>query len=110
MYTTPVNYVANHDSITIFSQRNRVWWKNLRGGAPVTLRIRGQNLEAIGESLEDAEDVTAGLLAYLQKFPRYAKYFKVALDADGQPDPEEVAKAAQNRVLIRVRPTRTLVT
>ncbi len=103
MQTTPVNYIREGDYITVFSLRNRVWWRNLRGGAPVTVRIKGQDLKAIGESIEDEKTVAAGLLAYLQKSPKYAKYFQVTLDPSGQPNPEEVAEAAQNRFMIRIK-------
>jgi len=103
MRTTPVNYTRDGDNITVFSLRNRVWWRNLRAGAPVTVRIKGQDLKAIAESIEDKKAVAAGLLAYLQASPKYAKYFQVTLDSSSQPNPEEAAEAAQNRVMIRVR-------
>jgi deazaflavin-dependent oxidoreductase (nitroreductase family) len=103
MYTTPVNYTRDGDDITVFSLRNRVWWRNLRAGAPVTVRVKKQDLKAIGESIEDKEVVAAGLLAYLQMSPEYAKYFQVTLDSNGQPNPEEVDMATQNRVMIRVK-------
>jgi hypothetical protein len=43
------------------------------------------------------------LLAYLRKVPDYARYFQVSLDPDGQPNVEDVARAAQNRVMIEIR-------
>ncbi len=103
MYTTPVSYVRDGDNITFFSQRNRGWWRNLRGGVQVTVRIRGQDLKAMGESFEDKETVAEGLLGYLQKSPKLAKYFQVTLDSHGQPNLEEVTRAAQDRVMIRVQ-------
>jgi len=103
VFATPVNYVREGDDITVFSYRHRAWWRNLRGGAPVTLRVKGQDLKAVGESIEDKNAVAAGLLAYLRKMPHYAKYFQVTIDPNGQPNPEEVARAAQNRVMIRFR-------
>jgi len=103
MHTTSVNYIRDGDNITVFSLRNRVWWRNLRAGAPVTVRIKRQDLKGTGESIEDKKAVAAGLLAYLQMSPKYAKYFQVTLDSSGQPNPEEVDRAAQNRVMIRVK-------
>ena len=41
-------------------------------------------------------------MTYLQKVPHYAQHFGVALDADDQPNAEDVARAAQTRVMIRV--------
>lgn len=104
-YSTPVNYFREGDLITAFSLRSRTWWRNLRGSAPVTVKIRGQDLKAIGESVEDEKAVAAGLLAYLQKVPNYAKYFQVSVEPDGNPDPEEVVTAAKDRVMVVVRLT-----
>ena len=103
VYSTPVNYVRDGDLITAFSQCNRTWWRNLRNGAQVTMRVKGRELKGIGESVEDKDAVAAGLLDYLRKVPTYAKYFQVTLDSDGQPNPEEVARVAQNRVIVRIK-------
>jgi len=103
VYSTPVNYVHDGDGITVFSKRHRIWWRNLRGSAPVTVRVRGRDLNGIGESIEDEEAIAAVLLAYLQEFPQYARFYQVTLGADGQPNPEEVSRAAQENVMIRVQ-------
>lgn len=102
-HATPVNYTREGDNIMVFSLRDRVWWRNLRGGAPVTVRVKGQDLKAVGESIEDRKIVAAGLMAYLQTSPKYARYFQVTLDSSGQPNSEEVDRAAQNRLMIRVK-------
>jgi len=103
MYTTPVNYIRDGNDITLFSDRNRVWWRNMQGGVPVIVRIKGQDLKAIGEAIEEKKIVALGLQAYLQMSPKNAKYFKVSLNPNGQPIPEEVDRAAENRVIIRVK-------
>src|SRR3712207_687565 len=36
-YTIPVGYVQNGDHVWVFSHSH--WWKNLRGGVPVTLHL-----------------------------------------------------------------------
>lgn len=51
-YTTPVSYSQSGDQVTIFT--HAAWWKNLRSGAPVTLRIRGRELQGLAEPV--AED------------------------------------------------------
>jgi deazaflavin-dependent oxidoreductase (nitroreductase family) len=101
-YTTPVDYSQVGDQVTIFTHGN--WWKNLRGGAPVSLRIRGRELQGIAEPVaEDKQAVAAGLTAHLQRVPSDAKYYHVTFDDNGNPNPEEVEKAAQNAVMIRVQ-------
>jgi len=104
-HTIPVNYLREDNEITMFSFRHRTWWRNLRNSANVTLRIRGKTFKATAQATEDTETVAQGLLAYLQKRPNYAKYFHVTLNPQGQPNPEETEKAAQNRVIIKAKLT-----
>ena len=101
-YTTPVDYSQDGDQVTIFTHSD--WWKNLRGGAPVTLRIRGRELQGVAEPVaEDKLAVAAGLAAHLRKVPSDAKYYDVTIDTQGNPDTEDVEKAAQTAVMIRIR-------
>jgi len=101
-YTTPVDYSQDGDQVTIFTHAN--WWKNLNGGSPVTLRMRGRDLQGIAEPVaEDKGAVAAGLMEHLRKVPSDARYYGVTFDDQKNPRAEEVEKAAQSAVMIRVR-------
>jgi deazaflavin-dependent oxidoreductase (nitroreductase family) len=101
-YTTPVSYSQDDDQVTIFT--HAAWWKNLRGGAPVTLRIRGREIQGLAEPIaEDKQAVAAGLTAHLRKVPSDARYYAVTLDDHRNPRAEEVEKAVQTVVMIRIR-------
>jgi len=101
-YTTPVDYSQDGDQVTIFTHAN--WWKNLRNGAPVTLRLRGRELQGLAEPVaEDKQAVAAGLTAHLRKVPSDARYYGVTFDDHRSPRAEEVEKAAQTVVMIRVQ-------
>jgi deazaflavin-dependent oxidoreductase (nitroreductase family) len=101
-YTTPVSYSQDRDQVTIFTHAD--WWKNLRGGAPVTLRIRGRDLRGVAEPVaEDKGAVAAGLAAHLLKVPSDSRYYGVTLDDHKNPSTEDFEKAAQTAVMIRVR-------
>jgi len=64
LYTTPVNYVRDGDTITVVSRSHRTWWRNLRGGAPVAVRVRGEDLKGVAEVVvDDKEAVAKALLA-----------------------------------------------
>jgi deazaflavin-dependent oxidoreductase (nitroreductase family) len=102
VYTTPVSYSQHGDQVVVFTHAD--WWKNLRGGAPVTLRIQGRELQGLPEPVaEDKKAVAAGLTAHLRKVPSDARYYDVTFDDDGGPRAEEVEKAVQTVVMLRIR-------
>jgi deazaflavin-dependent oxidoreductase (nitroreductase family) len=41
-YTTPVQYGRAGDALVVITSRDYLWWRNLRGGADVTLHLRGE--------------------------------------------------------------------
>lgn len=100
-YSTPVGYSEHDGEVLAFT--HAAWWKNLRGGAPVTLRLRGSECEGTAEPVENKEAVAAGLMAHLQKVPGNARFYGVTIDPVAGPVAEDVDRAAQNTVMIRVR-------
>ncbi len=52
-YQVPVNYTHQGGKLVTFSYRERTWWRNLRGGAPVVLRLEGRDVQATSSVLED---------------------------------------------------------
>lgn len=51
-YTLPLGYVQQNERIFVLT--HSPWWKNLRGGAPVLLRIQGRNVGGTANIVEDA--------------------------------------------------------
>lgn len=51
-YSTPVQYIRRDGTLYAVSRRERTWWRNVRGGAPATVRLRGQELQATGDVLD----------------------------------------------------------
>lgn len=101
-YTTPVSYSQEDGQVTIFT--HATWWKNLRAGMPVTLRIQGREFQGLAEPVaEDKGAVAAGLAAHLRKVPSDAKYYGVTFDDQGDPRAEEVAQAVQSVVMIPIQ-------
>jgi deazaflavin-dependent oxidoreductase (nitroreductase family) len=101
-YTTPVSYSQYNDQVCIFTHAD--WWKNLCSRASVTLRIRGRELQGLAEPVaEDKQAVAAGLVEHLRKVQSDAGYYGVTFDKDGNPRAEEVEKAAQTVVMVRIR-------
>ncbi len=104
-YVIPVSYMQiDEQTILCSTQRSYGWWKNLRGGADISLRLRGQDRPAGATVIYDDEAaIAAGLTALLEQVPRDAKYYDVRLDDEKRPYPEDVARVAQLRVLIEIK-------
>src|SRR5436309_15102731 len=47
-YTFPVSYMREGENLLVISQKDRAWWKNLRGGAQVLVFLQGHTLRARG--------------------------------------------------------------
>ncbi len=102
-YATPVSYSQFGDEVYVFTHATS-WWKNLRGGSPVTVRIRGCDFKARAEAIaQDKRAVAAGLMKHLRKVPSDARFYHVTFDDHGKPRVDEVEQAAQAAVMIRIR-------
>ena len=101
-YSTPVGFYEEDGCLWVLSKRERTWWRNLRGGAPVTLYLRGRTLQAFGEALLDDAAFTARLESYLCAVPMAARPLGVRL-LDGRIHPEDAARLAAERLFVRVR-------
>lgn len=100
-YSIPVNYSRQDGMLTTVSIPQRTWWRNLRGGAPVTLLLQRREQKATGQALEGEEEVTSALAALLKTSPQYARYLKINLGADGRPNLQDIRRAAAGRVIIQ---------
>lgn len=101
-YSFPVNYLPAGNTIWITSMRDRSWWKNLRGGAKVSLLLAGRDCEGQGEVFEDTSEIAKYLTEYLLLRHAYAKYFEVGLDPEGKLILEDLNRASEERVMVRV--------
>lgn len=101
-YTTPVSYSQEDNLVTIFTHAN--WWKNLQGGAPVTLRIQGREIQGLAEPIaDDKQAIAASLTEHLRKSAFDARFYAVSIDENGTPDAEEIERAVETVAMIRVR-------
>jgi hypothetical protein len=101
-YTTPTNYTQEDDIVRIISQKDRVWWRNLVGGAPVTLHLRGKVRYGTADAFPDDIRVAKGLGAFLQPNPQLARYFGIGRDKHGSFIKEDIVKAAKTRVVVEI--------
>lgn len=99
-YTPPMNYLTINGALYTISTRERVWWRNLRGGAEVELRLQGQDVPAWAESIEDQAEVAQLLEKIFEADPRMASYMDVRISPEGNPNSEDVVRLAQEKVVV----------
>ena len=100
-FAVPVNYLRDGDVLLTVTFQARTWWRNLRGGAPVTVCLEGREARAYAEALTEPAAVAEGLAACVRADARRAALYGVKLGADGRPDPEGLRRAAETRVVVR---------
>jgi deazaflavin-dependent oxidoreductase (nitroreductase family) len=102
-YRLPVGYLHVGDMLLITSYKHRTWWRNLRGGATVTVRLQGKDIPAHAQVVEDDQGVAEGLSVFIAGNPQAARMFGVNLDANQQPEPESLRQAVKDRVIVRTK-------
>ncbi len=101
-YTTPVSFYREGDVLWIMSSHERTWWRNLRGGACVTMRLHGRDVEGAAEAIEDEEAVACQVAEYVCHVPMVARSLGVRVE-HGIPNAEDARRLAQEKVFVRVR-------
>ena len=105
LFTTPVRYVRVGDTVRCFTSAENLWWRNLRGGAPVSLRIEGKESPYFATPLEgDPLATRDALVHYLGLYPRDASYHEIRLNLDKSLLLEDLERATQHAVVVEARP------
>lgn len=74
--TIPVMYAEDGDRLIVFvgDAPAKQWWRNLRGGAPVEVRLRGARRSGLATAAQgDDGGLDAPLATYRARFPRAAR-------------------------------------
>lgn len=98
-YRTPVAYMRRTPD-EIISTTDSGWWKNLRGGAPVSVRIAGRVLHGSAEAITDPGEARSILADLVAHQPSYARLARLPAGPGG-PDLERAV--AEGRVGIKIR-------
>lgn len=101
-YTTPVAYQDRGDTLILFVDGR--WWRNLLGGAPVTVLVDGQRWEGRAEANPDPDAVIAGMLEFLRlRGLSYAPRLGLRLaDPTREPTPDELRVMTKGRAIVRI--------
>ena len=102
-YATPVNVHADGDRLAIVSLRERTWWRNLRQGAEVGVRLGGHDRRGRAIVVEDEPGVVAALAQVVARLPAYARLLGARLQPDGTLEAAALQRAARTRVVVNVQ-------
>ncbi len=103
-FSTPLRYQRDADTIRCFTSRDTNWWRNLRGGAAVGLRLAGRQVRCEAQVLAADHPERADLLRrYLKEFPGDAVYHEVALNPDKSPKEADLQAALATLVIVEMK-------
>jgi F420H(2)-dependent quinone reductase len=79
-FTVPVLYARHGGDLVVYVGRHRAkrWWRNMRGGAPVHVHVRGEDYAGTARVVDGAPELRAD---YVDRFPRSRR----ALNDDSDP-------------------------
>jgi hypothetical protein len=104
-FTTPVRYIRNENRIRCFTSGENQWWRNLREGADVILRIEGKDAKYHAIAIfDDPARVRQGLEDYLKVFPQDAAYHDIRLTRDKGLVKEDLDRASTMAVIVEAQP------
>ena len=87
----------------MLTNRDRTWWRNLQGGAEVSLLLKRQPVSAFAEPELGNQPVKQTLSDYLRHIPQAAKPMGIRME-NGTPNAEDIERVAQERLFIRIEP------
>ena len=90
-YTVPVAYTRHDGALLIGTPFG--WGRNLRTGEPVDIRLKGRRRPADVRVFTDEVGVTELYAVMARDNHSFAKFNKIGLDRDGNPDPDDLRLA-----------------
>ena len=97
-FTTPISYLRDGDVLLIGVGGS--WWKNLRNGGKVQVRVRGRSYTGVTEVVTDKAGIYQAYQAILAHNPTQARFMAVRMDPSGHPIDGDLLQAIQRRAAI----------
>jgi hypothetical protein len=90
-FTIPVAYTRQGETLLIGTPFG--WGKNLQTGEPIEIRLKGRRRPADIEAFTDEAGVVAHYATMCRDNAQFAKFNKIGLDAEGNPDAADLHAA-----------------
>ncbi len=101
-YTTPIGYSRQGDTLLLGT--SAPWKHNLRGGAPVRVRLQGRERTGKAQVIADEAGLAERYRAMAANTPDYLRMVGIRVDPDGTPNRDDIAGARRaGRVIVEIR-------
>lgn len=90
-YVIPVAYLRDGDDLLVGT--SSTWARNLRDGEPLRIRLAGRLCSAAVHVDTAEADVVAAYTHMVRTNPVFARFNKIRVSADGEPDAEDLRRA-----------------
>lgn len=101
--TTPVSYVREGSSLLV--PGGGAWWKNMRDGRPVAVRLGGSLRQAVPELITEPAAVSDVLSRMLAANPALSVFTGIRPEKNGRPSPKALEQQMRRGfVIVRLRP------
>jgi hypothetical protein len=104
VYSMPVGYHKICDELIVFTNTHRPWYHNFEGGANVMLRLRGHDVPAYAEMVEDQDEMFETIMSLLDRFGKQNSHrLGITLPRGDELTTEVLHKASMGTVIIKLR-------
>ena len=102
-YSTPVGFYKDGENLWVLTNRDRTWWRNVKGGADVSLLLKGKTVRALAEVELEKGSVEERMLDYIRRIPMAARSLGIRVE-NKTPNLDDVARVAKDRLFVKIQP------
>jgi deazaflavin-dependent oxidoreductase (nitroreductase family) len=103
-YTTPVGYWVKDGCLIVTT--HSPWWRNLKDGQPVLMRVQGQRREGVATPYSASEDVARYMQAFINRRGMgAARRLGIRIHGEREPTLDELEAGVEGLVVIEIELT-----
>ena len=103
LYSTPVGFFKAGENLWVLTNRDRTWWRNVKGGAEVSLLLKGKTVRALAEVELEKRFIEERMLEYIRRIPMAARSLGIRVE-NKTPNLDDVARVAKDRLFVKIQP------
>lgn len=104
-YEVPLQYIEDDGTLYIWAGNadRKTWWRNFQQPATVTVRLRGEDVDAKASLVDDPAQRTELLRAYMSRYPYTTPNGRPKFVGERwHPTDDELAEVAESIVIVAI--------